>query len=254
MAEEKVEVTSELPEMGFSGHLEELRKRLIYSVIALIIGCIVTGIFIDSIMNIVLLGPAISSKLELQNRKPFGQAFLYFKVIFIVGIIITTPFILYQLWKFIEPGLYEKERRWAKSITFFTTVCFFAGISFAYFVMIPSMLTFSASFGSQNIKNFIDVDELLSFMTTTLLAAGLIFELPMITFVLTKVGIVTPTMMRKYRRHSIVGILIIAAVMTPSPDPFNQMIFAIPLYILFELSIWVSSLATNQRTKESKEQ
>jgi sec-independent protein translocase protein TatC len=171
-----------------------------------------------------------------------------------VGIIITTPFILYQLWKFIEPGLYEKERRWAKSITFFTTVCFFAGISFAYFVMIPSMLKFSASFGSQNIKNFIDVDELLSFMTTTLLAAGLIFELPMITFVLTKVGIVTPTMMRKYRRHSIVGILIIAAVMTPSPDPFNQMIFAIPLYILFELSIWVSSLATNQRAKESKEQ
>lgn len=254
MAEEKVEVTTELPEMGFSGHLEELRKRLIYSVIALVVGCIVTGIFIDSIMNIVLLGPAIASKLELQNRKPFGQAFLYFKVIFIVGIILTTPFILYQLWKFIEPGLYEKERRWAKSITFFTTVCFFAGISFAYFVMIPSMLKFSASFGSQNIKNFIDVDELLSFMTTTLLAAGLIFELPMITFVLTKVGIVTPTMMRKYRRHSIVAILIIAAVMTPSPDPFNQMIFAIPLYLLFELSIWVSSLALNQRKKESTEQ
>lgn len=247
MAEEKTEIATELPEMGFSGHLEELRKRLIYSVIALVIGSIITAIFIEPILNIVLLGPAIASKMELQNRKPFGQAFLYFKVIFIVGIIISTPFILYQLWKFIEPGLYEKERKWARSITFFTTVCFFAGISFAYFVMIPSMLTFSASFGSQNIKNFIDVDELLSFMTTTLLAAGLIFELPMITFVLTKVGIVTPTIMRKYRRHSIVGILIIAAVMTPSPDPFNQLIFAIPLYILFELSIWVSTIAIKQR-------
>ncbi len=247
MAEEISEKPRELHEMGFSGHLEELRKRLIYSVIGLVIGCILTSIFIDTILNVVLLGPAIASKMELQNRKPFGQAFLYFKVIFIVGIIITTPFILYQLWKFIEPGLYEKERKWARSITFFTTVCFFAGISFAYFVMIPSMLTFSASFGSQNIKNFIDVDELLSFMTTTLLAAGLIFELPMISFVLTKVGIITPTIMRKYRKHSIVGILIIAAIMTPSPDPFNQLIFAIPLYILFELSIWVSSIALKQK-------
>lgn len=236
-------------ELGFWDHVEELRKRIIYAVLGIVVGCILAGIFIEDVMNLVLLQPATSAKLDLQNLKPFGQPFLYFKVILVVGIIISSPFILYQLWAFIKPALYEHEKKWVSAITFFTTLCFFAGVIFSYFVMIPSMLNFAASFGSEKIKNIIDINEYFSFLTMILLASGILFEMPMITFVLARFGIVTPKMLRKYRRHSIVLILIIAAIVTPTPDPISQLIFAAPLFLLYEISILIAVFGVKKRNK-----
>ena len=207
------------------------------------IGCIIAGAFVDQLMNWVLLKPAASVNMELQNLRPFGQAFLYFKVVIMAGLIISMPYTLYQLWKFIAPGLYEKERRWAGKITIYTSFCFLVGVAFAYWIMIPVMLSFTASFGSNLIKNSIDVTEYFSFITTTLLSAGLIFELPMIAYILSKIGIISPEMLRKYRRHSIVVILILAAALTPSTDPVSQLVFAAPLMVLYEISILVTVFA-----------
>ncbi len=230
-------------EMGFFDHLGELRNRIIYSVISVAVGCAISGFFIDFIMNQILLKPSVDVGLVLQNLRPFGQPFLYFKTILICGIILAVPMILYQLWKFIAPGLYEQEKRWVGKITFFTSFCFFAGVAFSYFVMIPSMLSFAQSFGSDAIKNNIDINEYFSFLTMILLAAGIMFEMPMIAFVLSKFGLITSKTLRKFRRHSIVVILVLAAVLTPTPDPISQLIFAAPLFILYEISILVSKFS-----------
>lgn len=234
---------------GFWDHIEELRKRILFALIWLVLGCIVSGVFISELMNLVLLEPAAAANLDLQNLKPFGQPFLYFKVILVVGIIFSFPFMLYQLWKFIEPALYDNEKRWVSTITIFTSLCFLSGVAFSYFVMIPSMLSFAASFGTDKIKNIIDVNEYFSFLTMILLASGVLFEMPMISFILSRFGMVTPKMLRKYRRHSIVVILILAAIVTPTPDPISQLIFASPLFVLYEISIWVSAIAFRKREK-----
>jgi sec-independent protein translocase protein TatC len=237
-ATEQEQAQPEDPQSFFS-HLEELRKRIMLALLGVLVGCLISGIFVTEIMDVALLRPATVAKLELQNLRPFGQAFLYFKVIFVTGIIIAMPYVLYQLWLFIAPGLYEHERSWARQITFFTTLCFAAGISFAYFIMIPTMLKFAAGFGSEQIKNIIDITEYFGFVSTTLLAAGVIFELPMISFVLARVGMLSAAFMRQYRRHAMVIILILAAVLTPTPDPVNQLIFAVPLWFLYEISIFI---------------
>jgi sec-independent protein translocase protein TatC len=238
-------------ELGFWGHLEELRKRIFIAVFGIVIGCIISGVFIEPLMNIVLLGPAARAHLHLQNLKPFGVPFLYFKVIFIVGFIIAFPFVLYQLWKFIAPGLYENEKKWAGTITFFTTLCFLCGIAFAYFFMIPSMLAFSATFGTSQISNNIDVNEYFGFVSMMLLGSGIIFEMPMVSFVLARVGIINHKMLRKFWRHAVVVILIIAAILTPSPDPINQLFFATPLFVLYELSIWVAKFSAKPKLAEN---
>ena len=238
--------SEEQHEMGFFDHLEELRKRIIWAVVGIVLGCVVSAVFINQIIEYVLLRPAVISHLNLQNLKPFGQPFLYFKVIFIGGFVIAFPFLIYQIWKFIEPGLYLKERKWARSITFFTTLCFLTGVAFAYFIMIPFMLNFASTFGSDKIKNMIDINEYFSFMIMMMLASGLIFEMPMISYVLTKAGLVTPKFLRKYRRHAIIILLAVAAVITPTPDPINQLIFFSPLFVLYELSILVSKIATRR--------
>ncbi len=240
LSDENNENSSEQPEMGFFDHLEELRKRIIFAVLFLIGGCIVSGIFINQLLEYVLLKPAVAVNLNLQNLKPFGQPFLYFKVVLIAGVVIAFPFMLYQLWKFIAPGLYMKERKWASVITLLTSLCFLVGVFFAYFVMIPVMLKFAATFGSDKIKNIIDVNEYFGFISMMVLASGIIFEMPMISFILAKVGILTPSFLRKYRRHAIIVLLIVAAVLTPTPDPINQLIFATPLLILYEISILVA--------------
>ena len=239
---------TESGEMGFFGHLDELRKRLMWAFVWVVLGCIISGIFIDPLMNYVLLGPASAVKLQLQNLRPFGIPVLYFKVIFICGFIIAFPFVLFQLWKFIEPGLYKHEKRLAGKITFFTTLCFLTGVAFAYFLMVPSMLKFAATFGTDKIANIIDVNEYFGFITMIMLASGLIFEMPMIAFILAKFGIIKSKMLRKFWRHAIVVIFIIAAIATPTPDPINQFFFAVPLLVLYEISIWVAKIAEKKET------
>lgn len=229
-------------EMTFLDHLEELRWRIIYSLIGIAIGTIIAWIFIDFFVDKVLLLPARTSNLKLQNLRPFGQLFIYFQVAIILGLILSFPNVVYQLWKFIAPALKEREKKFITAIVVFTTLCFLLGVAFAYFVMLPMALSFAAQFGSPMIENNFSIDEYFSIILSVILGAGLVFELPMLSFFLSKLGILSPKIMRKYRRHSFVAILILAAILTPGTDPVSQVILAVPLVILYEISILVSKI------------
>jgi sec-independent protein translocase protein TatC len=233
-------------EMSFLDHIEELRWRIIYALIGVIIFTIVAWIFIDPLVEIVLLKPAREANASLQNLRPFGQLFLYMQVAIIVGIVGSLPNLFYQLWQFIAPALRKKERKYILWIVFFSTFCFLAGIAFAYFVMLPLAMKFAAQFGTAEISNEFAIDEYMSIIISVMLAAGVVFELPMISFFLSKLGILTPKFMRKYRRHAIVIILVLAAFLTPGADPVSQVILAVPLVLLYEISIFISKLSSKK--------
>lgn len=234
-------------EMTFLDHLEELRWRLIYALIGIVGGTIAAWIFIEPLVEFVLLRPAKESGAVLQNLRPFGQLFLFVQVAIITGIVATLPNLFYQLWKFISPALRKKERKYILSIVTFSTICFLSGIVFAYYVMLPLALKFAVEFGSEAIKNEFAIDEYISIIISVMLAAGFVFELPMISFFLTKLGILTPAFMKKYRRHSIVIILVLSAFLTPGADPVSQIVLAVPLVLLYELSIFISKISMKKK-------
>ncbi len=244
--------------MSFLEHLEELRWRLIRALVGIALGMILCLVFIDPIVNGILLRPvtdlnghlsAGQQPIHLQNLKPFGQLMLYMEVAIVGGALVSIPNILYQLWAFIAPGLMPNERRYIKSIVFFSSFCFLLGVVFSYFVMLPAALRFFAGFGTTQIENNIAINEYMSFIISVMLAAGVVFELPMVSWFLSKLGILTPAFMRRYRRHSIVVIFILAAVLTPGTDPVSQILLAIPLLGLYEISIWVSVIAWRGKQK-----
>lgn len=236
-------------EMSFLDHLEELRWRLVKSVLGLLVAVIGCSLFADWIVNQIVLRPSriIQPQLKLINTVPYGQITFYMSVVITTGLIITSPWILYQIWKFIEPGLREKEKKYISGIVVSTTFCFLSGVAFAYFVMLPYMLQFFATFGSTSIVNMISVSEYMSFVIQLILLSGLIFELPMAAYFLARFGIMTPAFMRHYRRHSIVAILIIAALVTPTTDPVTMTVFALPMFLLYEISIWIAGIAARKR-------
>jgi len=233
-------------EMSFLDHLEELRWRLIYAIIGIVIGSIAAWIFIEPLVEVVLLKPARDSGAILQNLRPFGQLFLFVQISIVVGIVATLPNLFYQLWKFISPALKKNEKKYILAIVIFSTVCFLAGIAFAYFVMLPLALKFAAEFGTEAIKNEFAINEYMSIIISGMLAAGFVFELPMISFFLTKLGILTPAFMKKYRRHAIVIILVVAAFLTPGADPISQIVLAVPLVLLYEISIFISKISVKK--------
>ncbi|MCK6604432.1 MAG: twin-arginine translocase subunit TatC [Ignavibacteriaceae bacterium] len=233
-------------EMSFLDHLEELRLRLIRIALGVVIGMAITLAFNSYIIDYFLLLPAKNLGLTLQNLRPFGQLFLYFEVGIVSGIILSLPNVFYQLWKFIYPALEGKERKYIFYIVLFSTLCFLAGIVFAYFVMIPLTLNFAASFGTETIKNEFSLDEYMNLIISIMLASGTVFELPMISFFLSKLGLLSPEFMRKYRRHAIVILMIAAAFLSPGTDPVSQVMLAIPLLILYEISIAISKWAVKK--------
>ncbi len=242
-------------EMSFFDHLEELRWRIIKSLISVVIGSIIVFIFSDWVVNNVILAPALHTQppLKLINTSPYGQLMFYLEVIMVGGLILSVPYILYQLWKFIEPGLMPTERKYVSSIVASTSLCFFAGVVFSYFIMLPQALGFFAIFGSPNVQNFIDIREYRSFVLSVVLASGVVFELPMISYFLSRFGILSPSFMRKYRRHAIVIILFLAGILTPGPDVSSQILLAIPLLCLYEISILLAALAKRRRDRVMKE-
>ena len=249
--DEKIDLDSEKSEgddveMSFLDHLEELRWRLIYAAIGVVIGAIVAWIFIDPLVDVILLKPARDAGAELQNLRPFGQLFLFVQVAIIIGVIVSLPNLFYQLWKFISPALKKNERKYIISIVIFSSLCFLAGIAFAYFVMLPLAMKFAAQFGTEAIKNEFAIDEYMSIIISVMLAAGCVFELPMVSFFLSKLGILTPAFMKKYRRHAIVIILVLAAILTPGADPVSQVILAVPLVLLYEISIFISKISVKR--------
>jgi sec-independent protein translocase protein TatC len=236
-------------EMTFLDHLEELRMRIVKAIIGLVVAVIICGIFSDRLVNDVILHPSrlTTPPLNIINTVPYGQITFYMMVVLVAGLILSSPWILYQLWKFVQPGLLPKERRYISSIVTFTTLCFLAGVAFAYFIMLPYMLQFFAVFGSNRIQNLISVSEYMSFVLQLVLISGLIFELPMVSYFLARFGMLTPKFMRHYRRHAIVVILFATAVITPTTDPFTMTIFSIPMFILYEMSIWIAAIAERKR-------
>jgi Twin arginine targeting (Tat) protein translocase TatC len=239
-------------EMSFLEHLDELRSKIIKALIGILVGTILCVFFADFIVQNVLLHPLRSLGLKTQVLSPYGIVMLYMEAVLICGIILSMPYTIYCLWTFVAPGLLPKERRYISRIVFFTSFCFFAGVAFGYYILLPGALAFFASFGTQNIDLNIALDQYVSFMLTLLLGAGLVFELPMVSYFLSKMGILTPKFMRKYRRHAIVVIFIISAVVTPTPDMVTQTLLALPMYLLYEVSIFISKYS-QKKTASSPE-
>jgi len=242
--------------MGFLDHLDELRWRLIRGGIALIVGAIASAFFSDFLVNEILIRPLTASgpDIHLQNLVPYGQISLYLQVIFFTAFVLAFPVIAWQIWKFVEPGLHETEKAASRFIILFISICFFSGIAFGYFVFLPISLKFFAGFGSAQITNNIAVQDYISFFMGTLLTTGLVFELPFISYVLSKIGLLTPAFMRFYRRHAVVTMLVVAAIVTPSTDMVTQAVIAIPMILLYELSIYISGAVQKKRNKQQMQE
>jgi sec-independent protein translocase protein TatC len=240
-------------EMSFLDHLEELRWRIIYSMIGIVVGAVALWFFIDPLMEHVLLKPAKQFDMDLQNLRPFGQVFLYMQVAIFGGLIVSIPNTIYQIWKFIAPGLYPHERKYITLIVVFTSLCFLAGVAFAYLFILPAALKFFANFGTTDIQNIISIEYYFEFILTLMIGAGAIFELPMLSFFLSRLGIVTPKLMRKYWRHAMVISFFVAALISPGPDPFSMLLMAIPLVFLYEVSILISKLSQKKNNPRNQE-
>lgn len=244
---------SDQVEMSFLDHLEELRWDVIKVLVGLAIATIVCAIYTDFIVQDILLRPVHATGMKVQVLTPYGIVILYMEAALICGLILSMPNTLYWLWKFVAPGLLPKERRYVRWIVFFTSFCFFSGVAFGYLVLLPSALKFFSTFGTSMIEMNVAIDRYVSFVLALILGSGLVFELPMISYFLTKLGLLTPSFMRHYRRHAIIVILIIAAVVTPTPDPVTQLILAIPMMALYEVSILVSRLSQRKETPEESQ-
>lgn len=242
------EINGSIREMTFFDHLEELRWRIIKALGAVLVASVACAFFADFLVQDLLLGPLRAAHLKVQVLTPYGIMLLYMEVVLFSGVIVGMPVILYQLWRFVAPGLMPNERHYAWQIVFYTTFCFLAGVAFGYFLLVPTALKFFAGFGTQNIDLNIAADRYISFILSLIVGAGLVFELPMISYFLSKLGLLTPAFMRHYRRHAIVAILIVAAVVTPTPDIVTQCLLAAPMFLLYEISILVSHAAQKKKS------
>jgi sec-independent protein translocase protein TatC len=242
--------------MGFLDHLEELRWRILRGGIAFLVAAIACAFFADFLVNDVLIRPLIQSgtNIHLQNLVPYGQLSLYFQVVFFSAFMLAFPYLAWEIWKFVEPGLHETERSASRFMILFISICFFTGIAFGYFVFLPISLKFFAGFGTTLITNNISVQDYISFFLGTLLTTGIVFELPFISYVLSKIGLLTPAFMRFYRRHAVVTMLVVAAIVTPSTDMVTQMVIAVPMILLYEISIFISGSVQKNRNKKLMEE
>ena len=258
--------------MSFIDHLEALRWHIIRAAIAVVV--FTTGAFLakDFLFHDLILGPSRNDfwtyralcrlgrlfdptgpcgnqvNFIIQNRTMSGQLSMHISTSFMAGIILTFPYLFWELWRFIKPGLYPHERQNSQGAVFFVSVLFIMGIFFGYYVAAPLSINFLASYSvDASIENQIDLQSYISTLTTMTLSCGFVFELPMIVFFLAKAGIVSPEIMQLYRKHAIVVILIIAAIITP-PDITAQIIVTIPILVLYELSIHIARVVRRGAT------
>ncbi|OPY90830.1 MAG: Sec-independent protein translocase protein TatC [Syntrophus sp. PtaU1.Bin208] len=236
-------------------HLEELRKRLVRVLIALAIGFSLCYAFKEQLFQIVtypLLEVLPKNSFMVFTSLP-EAFFTYMKISFFASLILTSPYILLEIWKFISPGLYPQEKKYVFPFVFFSTILFAGGVLFGYFVALPPAFKFFVSFSSDFLKPMVSMREYLALALKLLLAFGLCFELPVFVFFLTKIGIVNARMLSSQRRYAILIIFIAAAVLTPSPDVVSQLLMAGPLMVLYEISIVVARFAA-RKPRESKVQ
>lgn len=262
-------------EMTFIEHLEELRWHIIRSVAAILIFMIIAWVMMGKIFNLIILAPSKPSfwtyrklcelgdkigieslcvdklNFSLMSREVSGQFMMQLTASAIVGLLVAFPYVFWEVWRFIKPGLKITEKKAATGSVFFVTTLFFLGILFGYYIVAPFAINFLVNFQiDPSIENQFDIQSYISVLATLTLACGITFQLPMAIFVLTRIGIVTPKFLKEYRKHAFVVILIVAAIITPSPDMISQILVAIPLYILFEISILVSERVYKRKLKE----
>lgn len=266
-------------EMSFIDHLEELRWHLIRSVIAIMVAAIVFFIYVREIVNDIILAPAQDDfvtygwfcklshalglgdaicmsgvKVSFLSTQLTGQFISSFTISFVGGFIVAFPYIFWEFWRFIKPALSEKEKKNTGGVIFWVSLLFFGGVAFGYFVLTPFMVNFYFSYSlSPLIEIKPTFSDYLENLVYTTVGIGVLFQLPLLVMILAKIGIVTATFLRKYRRHAFVIILIAAAIITPSTDPFSLAIVAIPLYLLFEASIIVASRINKRQDQQMKE-
>lgn len=259
-------------EMSFWEHLDELRGTLWRIIIAVILTSILAFVFKEVLFDQILLAPKSKdfityrllchlgewlnmpslcidpSRFNLININLAGQFMSHMNISMVAGLMLALPYILWELWRFIKPGLTSTEIRHSRGIVSITTILFLTGASFSYFIVAPLMINFLGGYEvSASVANQISLTSYVSSITLMTLLMGLLFELPVIVLFLTRIGLLTPGFLRKYRKHTAIAILIIAGVITPSPDIFSQLVVAIPLYALFELSLVISTRSHRKR-------
>ena len=269
------QVDDEPGEMSFLDHLEELRWHLIRSLTAIFVFAIAAFVSKGIIFGEIILGPSkpsfwtykmlcnlseiLSSGTLCINELPFiiqsrqmtGQFSMHITSSFVIGLICAFPYAFWEIWRFVKPGLYDKERKVATGATFYVSLLFFLGVFFGYFVVTPISINFLSNYQiDPSILNEFDIISYVSTVTTLVLACALLFQLPIVVYFATKAGLVSSSLLKTYRKHSIIVILLLSAVLTP-PDPFSQVLIAIPLGLLYQLSILI---AVKLEKKERKQQ
>ena len=260
--------------MSFLEHLEELRWHILRSIFAIIATGLVCFVMKDFIFDTIIFGPKNMSfptyrflceaatfigvetnfcgtefPFIIQNRSMGGQFSAHIWTSIIAGFIISFPYVLYELWKFISPGLLENEKNKSKGFIFICSLLFFLGVIFGYYVVAPLSINFLGGYQVSNqIMNEIDISSYIALVRSACLACGIMFELPIIIFFLSRIGLVTPNSLIKYRKYAILIVLIFAAIITP-PDVASQIIVAIPVMILYQISIFISKLVLKKQNK-----
>ncbi len=245
--------------MTFMQHLDELRIRLMYSVLFLILGCVVSFIFTRSYIYPFIISPWDNvSGANLQALGPTEKFMSYFKVGFIAGFIIALPFILHQVWLFLKPGLSRKEQNWVGGVLISAFFLFLTGCAFCFYLVVPVALKFLLGFEpgvdmATTILTQVTLDRYFSFALLLTLAGGAVFQIPMITFFLSMFGIVSPQQMVKFRRYAILCAIVLAAALTPTGDPLTLSMLGVPIYLLYEISIFISRAVYKKRGTRGEE-
>ena len=263
-------------EMSFLEHLEDLRWHLLRSIVAILIAALAAFLAKNFVFDVLLFGPKktdfltykllcqVSNLLgfddsfciselpfRIQSRTMAGQFSAHIWTSITLGFVVAFPYVIYQFWKFISPGLYTHEKRTASGFISISSLLFFMGVLFGYYVVTPLSIRFLGTYTvSAEIFNDFDLNSYTALVRASVLASGLIFELPMLVYFLTKVGLITPELMRKYRKIALVMVMFLSAVITP-PDVASQIIVAIPVLILYELSIFISKRVVRNLNKKS---
>jgi len=245
------EENTEDGKMSLTEHLIEFRKSLSRSLIAIGIGFGICYYYKDFIFNIVTrpLTQALPKNSYLIYTGLTEAFFTYMKVAFFASLIITSPYVFYQIWKFVAPALHPREKKYVIPFVISSSLLFISGVTFGYFIALPPAFEFFVSFNNQYLQAMLSFKDYLSLFVTFLLGFGISFELPIFIFFLTKLGIVNAAMLSKQRRYAILIIFIVAAILTPSPDALSQILMAIPLMFLYEVSIFVSRFAQKGKAK-----
>ena len=263
-------------EMSFLEHLEELRWHLVRSALAITIFAIAAFVFKKIIFDEIVFAPgnkdfftnrmlkhigesigmnlAINQgEIHIISRKMAGQFYAHLIVSMISGLIVAFPYVLYEIWSFISPALYPKEKKYTRQIFFYSSFLFFTGVIFGYFVISPLTVHFFGYYStSARVTNEPDIMSYISTVASVVLASGIIFELPLLVYFLAKMGVITPGFLRKYRKHAFILTLLVSAIITP-PDIFSQLLVSLPLVVLYEVGIKIAKKVTVQETIKNNE-